>query len=65
MMANEVWVYSKRFVSTPCKYINIPPQKHYQLFLLSRRQLSFDLKKLLWIIAYNNLLQILTFLLLG
>ena len=49
MMANELWIYPRSFISIPGKYINIPPKKCQQFFLFPRRQLSSDLKKLLWI----------------
>ena len=61
MIADEVRIHPWGFVSVPCKYINISPKKLYQLFLLLRRQLSSDFKKLLRIITYNNFIQILAF----
>ena len=65
MMVDEARIHSWSFVSTLCKHIDVPIKKIYQLFLLLRRQLSSDLKKLFWIISHSNLLQTLTFHLLG
>ena len=55
MMTDEVWIHPRGFISILYKHINISSKKFYQLFLLLRRQLSPDLKELLWIITYNNI----------
>ena len=45
-MADEAQIHPQSLISIPCEHINISPEKLYQLFLLLRRQLSSDLKKL-------------------
>ena len=55
MMADEVWIHPWGFISVPCKRINIFPKELYQLFSLLGRQLSPNLKELLWIITNNHL----------
>ena len=46
MMTYEIQVHTRSFVSTSREHVNISSKKLYQLFLLLRRQLSFDLKEL-------------------
>ena len=55
IMADEVRIHPWGFISIPCKYINIFPKELYQLFSFLGRQLSSDLKELLWIITNNQL----------
>ena len=56
MMTDEVRIHPRSFISNLCEHVNIPSEKLYQLFLLLKRQLSSDLKKVFRIIIYNKLL---------
>ena len=56
MMVDEVWIHPRSFIRTSCEHVNISLKKHYQLFLLLRRQLGSDLKEFFQIIINNNFL---------
>ena len=60
MMTDEFWIYSWGLVGIPGKNVNVPSKEFYQIFSFVMRQLGSNLKKLLWIIPYNNIYQILT-----
>ena len=60
MVINEVQIHLGSLVSAPCKYVNIFPEKIYQLFLLLKRQLNSDLEEFILIVANNNFFQLLT-----
>ena len=59
MVINDVRIYPGGLVSVSCKYINIFSKKIYQLFLLLRRQLNYNLEEFLLIVANNNFFQLL------
>ena len=61
MVTNKVWIHPRGLVGAPCKYIDIFYKEVYQLFLLPRRQLNFDLEEFLPIVANDNSFQLLAF----
>ena len=60
-MADEVRIHSQSLVSIPSKYINVVLKKNYQFLLLSRWQLSPNLKEFFQIVPNGEFFQILTF----
>ena len=55
MMTDEFWIYSWGLVGILSKDINVLFKELYQLFSLLMRQLGSNLKKLFWVIPYNDL----------
>ena len=60
-MEDEVQIHTRSLVSIPSKYINVVLKKNYQFLLLSRQQLSPNLKEFFQIVPNGEFFQILTF----